>query len=105
MRRSANGRRCCRHGLGQRTTRRSIDSSWSRPTSISVGYPRIEDHGIVGDLRTVALVCTDGTVDWFCTPHVDSPSVFGSILDDRKGGHFTIRPTSDTVQRKQLYWP
>jgi len=83
----------------------SIDTPSDRPTSLDVAYPRIEDHGVVGDLRTVALVCNDGTVDWFCTPRVDSPSVFAAILDDKKGGWFRIRPTSERVQGKQLYWP
>ncbi len=68
-------------------------------------YPRIEDHGIVGDLRTVALVAIDGTIDWFCTPRFDSPTVFGALLDARQGGWFRLGPTEDTVKHKQLHWP
>src|SRR5258707_1351725 len=50
-------------------------------------YPMIADHGVVGDLQTAALVSSDGTVDWWCTPRFDSPSVFASLLDSERGGH------------------
>lgn len=48
------------------------------------GYLPIEEHGIVGDLRTVALVGTDGTDDWYCPSRFDAPSLFGALLDARK---------------------
>jgi len=70
-----------------------------------MAYQPIEDHGVIGNLRTVALVAKNGTIDWFCFPRFDSPSVFGSILDDKKGGHFRICPASEDVSYKQLYWP
>jgi len=69
-----------------------------------VGYLPIEDHGIVGNLHTAALVGTDGTIDWLCLPAFDSPSVFCSILDDEKGGHFVLRPV-EYVHSQQLYLP
>jgi GH15 family glucan-1,4-alpha-glucosidase len=68
-------------------------------------YPSIADHGLIGDLQTSALVATDGTIDWFCSPRFDSPSIFGSLLDHERGGHFRIRPRADTFQTKQLYLP
>src|SRR6185437_758677 len=68
-------------------------------------YPLIADHGLIGNLQTAALVATDGTIDWFCAPRFDSPSIFGSLLDDDRGGHFKIKPTADTFTRRQLYYP
>lgn len=64
----------------------------------------IEDYGVIGDLHTVALVGIDGSIDWCCLPHFDSPSVFASILDDEKGGYFKISAVSPE-RRKQLYLP
>jgi GH15 family glucan-1,4-alpha-glucosidase len=69
-----------------------------------LGYLPIEDHGIIGNLHTAALVGTDGTIDWLCLPAFDSPSVFCSILDDEKGGHFALRPVSYT-RSQQIYLP
>jgi GH15 family glucan-1,4-alpha-glucosidase len=69
-----------------------------------MGYLPIEDHGIIGDLHTAALVGTDGTIDWLCLPAFDSPSVFCSILDDEKGGHLKLRPVQD-FHSHQLYLP
>jgi GH15 family glucan-1,4-alpha-glucosidase len=68
-------------------------------------YQPIEDYGIIGNLRTAALIGKNGSVDWLCYPRFDSPSVFGSILDDKKGGHFQIAPERAEVIHKQLYWP
>src|SRR3954470_16222859 len=68
-------------------------------------YPLISDHGLIGDLQTAALVTTDGTIDWFCCPRFDSPSVFGSLLDTERGGHFRIAPSQDGYVTRQLYFP
>jgi GH15 family glucan-1,4-alpha-glucosidase len=69
------------------------------------GYPLIADHGLIGDLQTAALVATDGSVDWFCAPRFDSPSIFGALLDADRGGRFRVRPTADVFTSKQLYFP
>ena len=69
-----------------------------------MAYQPIQDHGIIGDLHTVALVGMDGSIDWFCFPNFDSPSVFAAILDDAKGGRFRIAPTCEAT-RKQFYQP
>ena len=70
-----------------------------------MSYQPIEDYGIVGNMHTVALVGINGSVDWLCLPHFDSPSVFAGILDDQKGGRFKICPTKQDVTRRQFYWP
>jgi len=68
-------------------------------------YPAISDHGLIGDLQSAALITTDGTVDWFCWPRFDSPSVFASLLDERRGGRFSLAPTSHVRTVKQMYMP
>ncbi|HEY1737838.1 MAG TPA: glycoside hydrolase family 15 protein [Acidimicrobiia bacterium] len=68
-------------------------------------YPPIENHGIIGDLQTTALVASDGTIDWFCAPRCDSPSVFASLLDSRRGGHCYVRPEDARYVARQLYLP
>jgi len=65
----------------------------------------IADHGLIGDLQTAALVTTDGAVDWFCCPRFDSPSVFGALLDDERGGRLQVRPTGTPYTSKQMYHP
>jgi GH15 family glucan-1,4-alpha-glucosidase len=68
-------------------------------------YQPIENYGLIGNLRTAALVGMDGSIDWLCLPHFDSPSVFAAILDDQKGGRFRIAPPGEGIGRKQHYWP
>jgi hypothetical protein len=51
-------------------------------------YLPIAEHCLIGDLHTVALVGTEGTIDWYCCPRFDSPSVFAAILDADRGGPF-----------------
>ena len=75
-----------------------------RQLEAAMSYKPIEDYGIIGDLHTVALVGTDGSIDWCCLPSFDSPSVFAAILDDGKGGYFRIAQVGEGVDR-QLYHP
>src|SRR5215471_6136319 len=67
-------------------------------------YKPIESYGVIGDLHTVALVGMDGSIDWCCLPHFDSPSIFAAILDERKGGFFKIASLYE-AQHKQMYLP
>jgi GH15 family glucan-1,4-alpha-glucosidase len=69
------------------------------------GPLRIEDHGVVGDLHTVALVGIDGAIDFLCLPSFESPSIFASLLDPERGGYFKIAPVLDDADRRQLYLP
>src|SRR5690349_24308071 len=68
-------------------------------------YLPIAEHGLIGDLHTVALVGTDGTIDWCCCPRFDSPSVFAAILDAEKGGFWRIAPVNGDHTVRQLYFP
>jgi len=70
-----------------------------------MAYIPIEDYGLIGDMHTAALVGKNGSIDWLCFPHFDSPSVFGAILDDQKGGRFKISPINSDVHCRQFYWP
>jgi GH15 family glucan-1,4-alpha-glucosidase len=90
------------HGNGARAI-----AAVARPESRAgpAAYLPIAEHGLIGDLHTVALVGTDGTIDWFCCPCFDSPSVFGAILDAERGGRFSVRPEVEDYTSKQLYFP
>ncbi|MFI2367649.1 glycoside hydrolase family 15 protein [Streptomyces sp. NPDC018833] len=66
-------------------------------------YPSIADHGLIGDLRTAALVTSEGVLDWFCAPRFDSPSMFAALLDHDRGGHFAITPQATGATTRQLY--
>lgn len=66
------------------------------------GYKKIEHYGIIGNLDTCALVGKDGSIDWCCFPHIESPSIFAGILDVDKGGHFAVRP-SEPYESEQEY--
>ena len=65
-------------------------------------YKPIRDYGIIGNLRSAALVGKDGSIDWAPAPFLDSPSVFAAILDEKKGGQWSIKPT-DKFETKQEY--
>ena len=69
-----------------------------------MSYLPIGAYGVIGDMRSVALVGNNGSIDWCCLPHFDSPSVFAAILDDEKGGYFKISAVSPE-RCKQLYLP
>src|SRR5262249_59936134 len=68
------------------------------------GYLPIAEHGVIGDLHTVALVGVDGTIDWYCTPRFDAPSVFAAILDAQRGGYWRV-PPAPGGSGHELYFP
>lgn len=68
-------------------------------------WPAISDHGLIGDLRTAALVSVDGTINWFCAPRFDSPAVLSGILDRENGGGWRIAPIDGSVTTRQFYIP
>jgi GH15 family glucan-1,4-alpha-glucosidase len=67
-------------------------------------YKPIEAYGVIGDMHSVALVGIDGSIDWCCMPYFDSPSVFAAILDEEKGGHYSLAATHHGP-RRQMYLP
>jgi GH15 family glucan-1,4-alpha-glucosidase len=68
-------------------------------------YQPIENHSVIGDLNTVALVALDGTIDFMCLPDFDSPTIFALLLDDKRGGFFRIAPVRGEYNKRQLYLP
>jgi GH15 family glucan-1,4-alpha-glucosidase len=83
----------------------AADGAEATDVTDSTGYLPISEHGMIGDLRTCALVGANGRIDWFCAPRFDSPSVFGALLDPDKGGDWTLEPVGGAVTTHQFYIP
>src|SRR5882757_9179216 len=81
------------------------DRSGTTANRRAMPYQPIESYGVIGNMRTAALVGLDGSIDWMCLPHFDSPSIFGAILDCQIGGRFQIAPRESDSRQKQFYWP
>ncbi len=65
----------------------------------------IEQHGVIGNLATVALVATDATIDFLCWPKLDSPSLFAALVDPQRGGAFQLAPVLEDARMRQTYLP
>ena len=70
-----------------------------------MGFQPIENYGVIGNMRSVALVGMDGSIDFLCYPDFDSSTVFAALLDDERGGKFQIQPQLEDVRVRQLYFP
>src|SRR6185437_5016086 len=68
-------------------------------------FQPIENYGVIGNMRSIALVCTNGSIDFLCFPNFDSPTVFAALLDPQRGGYFCIHPDLPNMRTKQLYLP
>ncbi|MFF5532751.1 glycoside hydrolase family 15 protein [Streptomyces cinerochromogenes] len=80
------------------------ETAYPEDATRSPGYLPIAEHGLIGDLRTVALVGSNGTIDWYCCPSFDSPSVFAAVLDAERGGCFELA-AAVPARTKQFYFP
>src|SRR5579875_3158287 len=65
------------------------------------GFLPIGAYGVIGDGHTVALVGSDGAIDWMCLPEIDAPSVFGALLDPARGGRFVLAPAEPFTARRR----
>ncbi|HEV8630953.1 MAG TPA: trehalase-like domain-containing protein, partial [Thermoanaerobaculia bacterium] len=73
------------------------------PRASEQPYPPIEDYGLLGDCHSVALVSRCGSIDWCCMPRLDSPSVFGRLLDWENGGCFLVAPAAGEWEVERRY--
>src|SRR5271170_495120 len=67
-------------------------------------FPPIAEYGFLSDCETTALVAPGGAIEWLCLPRIDSPSVFGAILD-RDAGSFRLGPAGVNVPAARRYLP
>ena len=64
---------------------------------------RIEDYAVIGDCRTTALVCRDGSIDWLCVPRFDSAACFTALLGDKSNGRWLVQPAGKITKTSRQY--
>src|ERR687888_2102266 len=90
---------------GPSLTQRTLDGAALADAGAAASpFPPIADYGFLSDCEVAALVAPSGNVEWLCLPRMDSPSVFGSILD-RDAGGFRLGPADVTVPAGRRYLP
>ena len=70
-----------------------------------MSFEPIENYGVIGNMRSIAVVGVNGSIDFLCYPNFDSPSVFAALLDDERGGCFQIEPQLQKRRVRQMYLP
>jgi GH15 family glucan-1,4-alpha-glucosidase len=70
-----------------------------------MSFQPIENYGVIGNMRSIALVGMHGSIDFLCYPNFDSPTVFAALLDDKEGGRFCLEPRLTNMRVRQLYLP
>ena len=70
-----------------------------------MSFEPIENYGVIGNMRSIALVGMNGSIDFLCYPNFDSPTVFAALLDNERGGRFQIQPELNHRRVRQLYFP
>jgi len=70
-----------------------------------MSFQPIENYGVIGNMRSIALAGMNGSIDFLCYPNFDSPTVFAAMLDDERGGRFQIQPELNHRRVRQLYFP
>lgn len=73
--------------------------------SLNMSFQPIENYGVIGNMRSIALVGMHGAIDFLCYPRFDSPTIFAALLDDKKGGRFFLEPQLTNARVRQLYLP
>jgi GH15 family glucan-1,4-alpha-glucosidase len=64
---------------------------------------RIEDYAMIGDCRTAALICRNGSIDWLCLPRFDSEACFAALLGTKNNGRWLIEPVTNKFKTSRRY--